>query len=258
MVDWPDMLATCHRTAEPHVLITVIETLGSTPREGGAKMVVSATAQAGSIGGGNLELEATRHAREMLAEGAHAPVIEKVHLGADLLQCCGGGLSLLYEPFFAAGFPVVLFGAGHVGQALITCLRGTRARIRWVDSRPGWLPETPPPGVICTPTDDPAEIDVPTGAYCLVMTHSHALDLAIIRALMGRDDLAYLGLIGSKSKWARFQNRLRKDGVDPALFSRVHCPIGMRDLPGKRPSEIAISVAADLLRRVAATPPQPA
>lgn len=249
--DWRAALARLDAAAVPHVLVTVLEAHGSTPREAGAKLVVAEHTQAGSIGGGQLEYEAAESARRLLAEGATAPRTEKLMLSADREQCCGGAVTLLFEPMAQAIGTLALFGAGHVGRALVRTLDGTGVRVLWIDERAEAL-TTPLPGR-ATPvrTADPAAYvaELPAGAESLVMTHSHDRDYEVLAALLARPDLPAPGLIGSKTKWARFRKQLLADGLPEPRIAAVTCPIGLPGIPGKRPQQIAIAAAADLLGR---------
>jgi xanthine dehydrogenase accessory factor len=248
--DWREALLLWERAGIPHVLVTVIEALGSTPREAGAKMVVRADAQSGSIGGGNLEFQAAETARRLLAEGVREPVTEKVLLGPDLAQCCGGGATLFYEPMGQPSVTLALFGAGHVGRALVRILDGTGVRVIWIDSRAEAFPADLPDQVSAvSATEPPSEVGLlPAGCHCLVMTHSHDLDYAIISALLRRGGFASIGLIGSETKWARFRRRLLEAGLAKESVDAVICPIGLPGVGGKRPAEIAIAAAARLLQ----------
>lgn len=254
--DWREALLVWERAGIPHVLVTVIETLGSTPREAGAKMVVRADAQSGTIGGGNLEFQAAAIARRMLAEGAREPVTEKVLLGPDLGQCCGGGATLFLEPMGQAAVTLALFGAGHVGQALVHVLEGTGVRIIWIDPRADAFPAVLPEGVSAiTATEPSSEVErLPGGSHVLVMTHSHDLDFAILSSILRRGGFASVGLIGSETKWARFRRRLLDAGLPKETVDAVICPIGIPGVGGKRPAEIAIAAAARLLQGNSGTP----
>jgi xanthine dehydrogenase accessory factor len=258
--DWRAALARLDAGAVPHVLVTVLAAHGSTPREAGAKMVVADDGQAGSIGGGQLEYEAAETARQLLAEGAKTPQSEKLMLGADREQCCGGAVTLLFEPMAHPVGTLALFGAGHVGRALVRTLDGTGVRVLWIDERPDALAPPLPGRATPVRTDAPvAQVaDLPAAAESLVMTHSHDRDYELMVALLRRDDLPAPGLIGSKTKWARFRKQLLDDGIPEARVAAVTCPIGLPGIPGKRPQEIAVAVAADLLRRfhAAQTPKQ--
>ncbi|MDR3437308.1 xanthine dehydrogenase accessory protein XdhC [Telmatospirillum sp.] len=249
MSDWLQSLTELEAAGIAHVLVTQVEALGSTPREMGAKMVVTADNLFGSIGGGSLEFQAAAVARGMLTEGRRQPKLEKSLLGPDMGQCCGGAVTLVFEPFHPAAFTLALFGAGHVAQALVHVLDGVPMRLLWIDERDGIFPADMPPFVRAIPAADPltAVAAVPAGTHVLVMTHSHERDFQLIRALIRRDDLASLGLIGSETKWARFRRRLADDGIAAERIASVRCPIGLPGLKGKRPTEIAIGVAAQLL-----------
>ena len=257
--DWREALLLWERAGIPHILVTVIEVLGSTPRESGAKMVVRADAQTGSIGGGNLEFQAAQMARRLLAEGARHPVTEKVLLGPDLGQCCGGGATLFFEPMGQGELTLALFGAGHVGRALVRALEGTGTRVIWIDPRAeAFPPELPELASAVTAADPVAEVALlPKGCHALIMTHSHDLDYAILEAVLRRGGFASVGLIGSDTKWARFRHRLRDAGLAEATIASVECPIGLPGVGGKRPAEIAIAAAARLLQAKAETTETP-
>lgn len=247
--DWRHALLEWAEAGDGHVLVTVIEALGSTPREAGAKMAVSLDAVVDSIGGGTLEMEAIATARRLIAEGVETPSIEKLMLGADRDQCCGGACTLLFEPFPPSGPEIAVFGAGHVAHALVRALDGTSLHVLCIDERLEFL-ETPFVGRVHTRlrTDPAAEVaSLAPGTIALVMTHSHDRDYEIVRALLARDDLGLVGLIGSKTKAARFRRRLLDAGVAPEKVAAMACPIGMTEIGGKRPAEIAISIAAWLL-----------
>ncbi len=156
---------------------------------------------------------------------------------------------VLVEPQLANDFHVAVFGAGHVGTATVAALAMLDASIRWIDSRPGLLPESTPANVqTLTSSVPPREVAaLPGNSFFLVMTHSHPLDYDICRAVLERDDFAYLGLIGSRSKRRRFEARFRKEGVGG--LERLTCPIGIEGISGKAPAEIAVAVAAQLLER---------
>lgn len=245
--DWLGALQRCRETGEPCALVTLVSCEGSTPREGGTKMLVSATGQTGSIGGGHLELKAVDIARAMLVEETDTPRLERFALGPALGQCCGGAVTLLVEPFRATPWHVWIFGAGHVGKALVHHLAGLPVQVALVDSRADQLPAPLPANAraIHEPQVEDAVADVPAGAMTLVMTHSHDLDLALVERLLRRGDLAYVGLIGSASKRARFDARLTAKGI---LSNTLVCPIGDSSIGNKHPHAIAITVVDQLIR----------
>ena len=237
-----------------HCLIEVLETRGSAPREAGTRMWVNATGARGTIGGGNLEYTALKIAREMLLSG-EALRERRFALGDSLGQCCGGAVTLRFtlsneaqadEPLF----DVVLFGAGHVGKEVARILERLPCRLTWVDPRPEVFPASVNAKVVIE--EEPAWMvdEAPAGAYYLVMTHSHALDLEIVERALKRNDFAFLGLIGSETKAAKFRLRLRQKNI-PA--ERLVCPIGLVKA-GKHPAEVAVSAVAQLLERRAQVP----
>jgi xanthine dehydrogenase accessory factor len=255
------------------VEVVVLEAKGSAPREAGARMRVSAKGIEGTIGGGNLEWSALKVAREMLLSGEARR--ERVFaLGDSLGQCCGGTVKLDFTlvPATAASqdraggqaaeFEVVLFGAGHVGKELARILERLPCRLTWVDPRPDAFPPAVGASVRALIEDEPAFAvdDAPAGAFFVVMTYSHALDLELVERVLGRGDFAYLGLIGSETKAAKFRARLRARGVPEERLARLVSPIGaVRG--GKHPAAVAVSVAAQLLevaaRRAAAASRDP-
>ncbi len=249
---------------EPAALVTLIEAKGSTPREAGACMLVTARSLHGTIGGGRMEWDALQAARSMLAAGGAAEVME-LPLGPELGQCCGGFVRVQIAPADAerlaeliaqeaaerAKLPLVmLFGAGHVGRALAPALAPLPFRVRWLDSRPGQFEEVAAEGVEIVLTEQPlgAIAAAPPGAFYVVMSHSHALDFEICAAVLQRGDFAYLGLIGSRSKRMSFLKGFRELGVPEAAIARLVCPIG-GTLKDKRPPVIAALVAAELITR---------
>lgn len=258
--DWLSALAAARAAGEACVLVTVAEAQGSTPRAAGTKMVVFAERFAGTVGGGTLEFKALEIARRLLAEGRAMAELREFPLGPAIGQCCGGHASLLFEPMLPEANTLLLFGAGHVGRALVSVLADLPFRVRWIDERAGEFPAELPANVRAEVTDTPAAAvaRAPAGAFYLVATHSHALDFRVTEAVLARGDFAYAGLIGSRTKRARFEKGFRKLGVES---SRLVCPIGIEGIAGKHPKTIAVAVAAQLLQvaeSLAETPAGPA
>ena len=156
----------------------------------------------------------------------------------------------LLEPVLQSDFHVAIFGAGHVGAATIDVLSRLDCNIRWIDSRRSIFPAQLPDNVTAISTGNPAqEISaMPSGAIYLVMTHSHSLDYEICDQVLRRVDFAYCGLIGSASKRRRFERDMRKQGLSDSLLERLTCPIGVSGIASKKPADIAVAVAAELLR----------
>lgn len=248
--------------ARAAVVVEVLSSRGSVPREAGTRMLVAADDVIGTIGGGHLELMAIDQARQLLVSGAMGPVTEDIALGPTLGQCCGGALTLRYTalshddpahwPLPAPRFFLQLYGAGHVGRAIVQLLSGIDCRVQWIDEREDQFPAGPLPPHIEKLCVEPVEGEVrlaPPGACYLVLTHSHDLDLAITEAILRRADFGFCGLIGSKTKWARFRHRHEARGIEPALVDRITCPIGLPGIDGKEPEVIAVAVVAQLLQR---------
>jgi xanthine dehydrogenase accessory factor len=250
----------------PHVvLVTVHATEGSVPREVGAWMAVGAHEVAGTIGGGHLEFEAIAEARRRLAGGVGESRL-RFTLGPSLGQCCGGVVHLQFEAagsqqlaarrraLEASHAPLALFGGGHVGRALVRVLAPLPFAVTWIDSRDEIFPPDTPANVRCEHSDpvQAAVADLAPGSRVLVMSFSHAEDLDVIaaclRRLRERGDLPYVGLIGSKTKWATFRHRLEQRGFREEDLARVTCPIGVPGIRGKEPEVIAVAVAAQLLQ----------
>ncbi|MBQ0941809.1 xanthine dehydrogenase accessory protein XdhC [Ideonella sp. 4Y16] len=244
----------------PAVVVVVGETRGSVPRERGTRMLVALDEVAGTIGGGHLEWQAIAQARERLTAGAPPAWDWPVALGPSLGQCCGGALTLHFRPLDAAAladwprdtprFHLQLYGAGHVGRAIITLLAQIPCRVQWIDERESEFPPAPLPPHIQRVCVEPVEAEValaPPGSAYLVLTHSHDLDLALTQAILRRDDVGWFGLIGSATKRARFEHRLAERGIPAERIAAMHCPIGWPGISGKEPGVIAVAVVAQLL-----------
>ncbi|RRV15163.1 xanthine dehydrogenase accessory protein XdhC [Pseudomonas saudiphocaensis] len=246
---WINALAELQQQGEPCVLVTIIEERGSTPRNAGSKMVVSRERLYDTIGGGHLEYKAQAIAREMLENRVRDTRLERFSLGASLGQCCGGATVLLFEPMGQPQAHIAVFGAGHVGRALVPLLASLPCKVRWIDSRDNEFPEQIPAGVEKVVNDEVVdEVDnMPAGSYFIVMTHNHQLDLELTAAILSRGDFTYYGLIGSQSKRAKFEHRLRDRGFQPETVQRMRCPMGIAEVKGKLPVEIAVSIAGEVI-----------
>ncbi|CAI1089609.1 xanthine dehydrogenase accessory protein XdhC [Serratia proteamaculans] len=249
MDEWIEVLADLRRRGEPCVLVTLVDELGSTPRNRGTKMLVTAERAVNTIGGGHLEFQALSIAREMLEQAATTLRLERFPLAARLGQCCGGTTNVLFEPLIPPRPQIALFGAGHVGRALVHILATLPCRIRWVDGRAAEFPAVIPAGVQQDVCEEPLEIvdAMPPGSYFIVMTHDHALDLALAERILRRGDAGYFGLIGSLTKRKRFDYKLGQRGISEAAIAGMRCPLGLPDVKGKLPAEIAVAVAGEII-----------
>jgi xanthine dehydrogenase accessory factor len=179
--------------------------------------------------------------------GSGAPVFARER-GVHVMQE-QDGRRWLVDSVAAPREHLVLFGAGHVGLAIVRALAHLPCNVTWVDEREDMFPSQLPSNVTVEATDMPeALVDAaPPGAAYLVMTHSHALDQRLSEAIMARAEVGWFGLIGSKTKRRQFEHRLRERGVDPARIDAMVCPIGLPGITNKAPAVIAASVAAQLL-----------
>ncbi|NMM86431.1 xanthine dehydrogenase accessory protein XdhC [Rhodococcus sp. SRB_17] len=248
-------------------VVEVLDARGSVPRGAGTRMLVGASDLAGTIGGGHLELQAIAQARALLAGQGRPPLSVHYPLGPALGQCCGGAVTLGFAPLDAAAlvawplvpprFRLQLYGAGHVGRAIVRALAPLHCVVDWIDEREDEFPASfdglggPWPAHIRRLCVDEVEAEVataPPGAYYLVLTHQHDLDLRISEAILRRGDFGFFGLIGSKTKRNRFVHRFEQRGIDLAAIARMACPIGIDGISGKEPEVIAVAVAAQLVR----------
>ena len=194
------------------------------------KSLIHSTVQQPSTGLPDTVLKA---ATDLIDKGGTAQIVENAFL----------------EVITAPDLNIAVFGAGHVGSALVATISGLDAQIRWVDSRPGIFETTPPKVQIIETEDLLGEVAaMPPFGYYLVMTHSHSLDFVLCQAILMRGDASYCGLIGSLSKRRQFEKRLLASGISQALVGQLICPIGIDGIGGKTPKEIAIAVAAEILQ----------
>jgi xanthine dehydrogenase accessory factor len=314
--DWPTSVIRSLQTNTAVVRVIIASVRGSSPREAGTSMLVERERIFGTIGGGQLEWSAMTSACALLKQSSRTAEVQKLTLGPQLSQCCGGAVELWLERYSAADIPLLsaaaeaatrgpallvtslaggsvtrhivrshdfirsgrrvelvqednitqlrerldeaqpqvwLYGAGHVGQALARVLATLPLQLTWIDSRPELLPGDIAESVHTLLTEDPVStvMTAPMAARFLVMTHSHALDYALCKAVLEHHDRSWIGVIGSMSKSARFRSRLLRDGLSRERVDRLTCPIGIDGIDSKLPSAIAVSVAAQLLQALA-------
>ncbi len=244
------------------VIVEIREALGSTPRETGAFMLVSPTDAHGTIGGGQMEHVAIDNARALLA-GVSDIFEMDIPLGPEIGQCCGGRVILTFrigddearaalnaklEARLDAQPEVWLFGAGHVGRALADVLLLLPLKTYAVETRKTELDQMSA-GALHRLVAMPEAIvkDIAPGSAVVILTHDHALDFLIAKEALSRDDLAYVGMIGSKTKRATFASWARKEGLSDEAIKRLVLPIGGKDVDDKRPAVIAAMTSAEIL-----------
>ncbi|MGQ4877048.1 xanthine dehydrogenase accessory protein XdhC [Billgrantia sp. LNSP4103-1] len=257
---WHEALHRLQSEGLPHALATVVTSAGSTPREPGARMVITEDAVHDTLGGGTFEFQVIDAARERIARGETGMRLEAFSLGGRSGQCCGGFVNVLLEVFPGSAATLAIFGAGHVGNELVRLAAPLPWRVLWHDSRddvfPDWAGSQP--RLACRHAPDPqaAVTALPAGSHALVLTHDHAEDRQLVDALLQRGDMASIGLIGSKSKWASFRSRLTDAGHDDTALATVRCPIGTASGGtggDKTPYAIALATMAELLPLVGST-----
>lgn len=261
----------CLRDREPFVAVDVRELVGSAPRKQGTVMLVSKAGFSGSIGGGHLEHKAIERCRQLLkhadADQVCAPAeFQTYNLGPSLGQCCGGRVVLAFTRITTLNgsetrtkilamepkrFHLNLFGAGHVGRALVQSLALLPCSVRWIDERAdefeqfGPISDAPNIEICCVDSPEAEVSAAKQGDFYLVTTHSHDLDLLLIAAILRRGDAGYVGLIGSATKRASFESRLQARGL---ATEHLVCPVGLAGIDGKEPEVIALAVAAQLMQ----------
>lgn len=248
------------------VVAEVTAVRGSTPREAGAFMLISRTASIGTIGGGALEHLVVDRARQVLRSGESASTLD-IPLGPEIGQCCGGRVDVAMrrvtpataarlvaraEAEAAARPHVYLFGAGHVGHALAKSLALLPLQVHVVDTRPDTLADLPANvEAIASPMPEAVVRAAPEGSAFVILTHDHALDFMIGLEALRRVDSPYVGMVGSKTKRAKFASWFKGEGGDPAGLARLVLPIGGTAYPGglgdKRPEVIAALAAAEIM-----------
>ena len=248
-MQWINAVQTCTNAGHGYVVITVLGTRGSAPRNSGTKMVVSLEQSFCTIGGGNLEFQAVKIAKTLLSQNKLQQTVEYFPLGAKTGQCCGGSVVLLFEAFPDVNCNISLFGAGHVGRALVKILEDLPYHVTWIDNRQSEFPEKVKTNIRKVFSDDVEAFisSRPSGELYIIMTHQHALDFEILEAILKRNDAKYVGLIGSQTKWRQFKSRFQHKGYEAEFYKSVNCPVGFEALSGKRPMEVAVSIAAQIM-----------
>ena len=236
---------------ETFVLVTLVEALGSTPQDAAAKMLVTAKGlHRGTVGGGKVEAAALKLAAEVLARGEAKPKFVSWTLKGDVGMTCGGSVKFYFEPHFGAGpWDIVVFGAGHVAQALIPVLVPLACKVTCLDSRPEWLDRLPKaPNLKSILSDSPADMvpSLPDDAFLVVMTMGHATDRPILKRALTERNFPFIGVIGSDAKAEILRKELLAEGVTADQALRFKCPIGL-DFGTNHPHEIALSIAGQLI-----------
>ena len=236
----------------PLVTVTVVDTSGSVPQNRGAKMIVTAAGRAyGTVGGGKVETKAIAEAQQMLREKtAETSRFVQWNLNKDVGMTCGGVIRLYFEAHNAGRWNVVVFGAGHVAQALVSLLVNLDCHVTCIDPRPEWterLPRSPKLTTIVTDNMPGVVSKLPDDAFVVLMTMGHTTDKPILIEILRTREFPYVGAIGSHSKAIVMRRDLEAAGISAEKRACFHCPIGL-SIGTRHPYEIAISVVAQMIQ----------
>lgn len=255
-------LTTFLATNPDAIVCTLTSVRGSSPREQGTFMLVGAHDLFGTIGGGALEYMVIEHARRLIANGQAEEAMD-VPLGPEIGQCCGGrvAVGLRYADAAsraqlvqrvaeedAARPHVYVFGAGHVGRALAKMLALLPVKVQVIDTRREEL-DLLPADITARAVAMPEAVvrSAPQGSSYVILTHDHALDFLIAQEALSRADAPYVGMVGSRTKRARFASWFKGEGGDERALERLVLPIGQQGLGDKRPEVIAALAAAEIM-----------
>ncbi|MGI9518427.1 MAG: xanthine dehydrogenase accessory protein XdhC [Pirellulaceae bacterium] len=239
-------------TGTPFVVVTMVEATGSTPQDAGTKMLVDDSGRVhGTVGGGKVEHRAIEFAREMLGDESRHREIVDWNLQRDIGMTCGGLVKLFFEVYNRDDWHIVIFGAGHVAQALVEVLLKLDCRITCVDARAEWidqLTEHVRLNKVCVDDMAAEASKLVASDFVICMTMGHSTDRPVLSTIFRNQiNPAYLGVIGSKTKRGALLRDLKADGIDPQIAEGFLCPVGL-PIGSNQPAEIAISIAAQLLQ----------
>lgn len=249
-----EQLSSLQREGTAVVLVVLVDALGSTPQDSGAKMLVTpAGLLTGTVGGGKVEAKALEVACAMLAEGASVSRFATWSLRKDVGMTCGGTVRLYFEPHPAGGpgsaWPIWIFGAGHVVQALVPVLAPLDCALTVVDPRREWLDRLPRArNCRYLQAEEPASLvpEMPAHAFLLCLTKGHASDRPVLQRALTEGNFPFVGVIGSAAKAKILRRELIAAGVSAKRAHQFHCPVGL-PFGSNHPHEIALSIAAQLV-----------
>ncbi|MBL4825768.1 MAG: xanthine dehydrogenase accessory protein XdhC [SAR324 cluster bacterium] len=234
------------------VSVTLVEAKGSTPRAQGGRMLVTDSGLfSGTVRGGLVEAKALEFALDFLAESTLTEQTKFVdwNLNRDAGMSCGGSVKLFFERFHTNNWEIVIYGAGHVAQALIPMLLTLESQLTCLDTRQEWLdklPESSKLKKLCVKSLPESVENTSKKAFVLIMTQGHRSDFYIAQKFLERKEQPFLGVIGSRAKAATLRRELKKEGLKKEVTESLICPLGF-SLGGNHPQEIAISISAQLL-----------
>jgi len=234
------------------VCVTLVDIKGSTPRaQGGRMLVTDSGLYSGTVGGGLVEAKALEFSQELLQQNEFSGQTKFVqwNLNRDIGMSCGGSVKLYFERFNTNPWEIMIFGAGHVAQALIPLLLTLDCQLTCYDTRREWLdklPESQKLNKLCVENIEDNVEQTSEKAFVLIMTHGHRSDFYVVQKFLEQRNQPFLGVIGSRSKAATLKKELKKEGLKQKQIEKIFCPIGF-SLGGNHPQEIAVSITAQLL-----------
>ncbi len=249
-----EQIAAFEHDGDAFVLVILVEAVGSTPQESGARMLVTpAGLHTGTVGGGKVEAKAISVAQEMLAHGGATSRFVNWTLKGDVGMTCGGSVKLYFESHVAGGagaaWPIWIYGAGHVVQALVPVLAPLDCQLTVVDPRREWLDRLPRArNARYVQADEPADLlpTMPDHAFLLCLTKGHATDRPVLQRALAERNFSFVGVIGSASKAEVLRREMIAAGLPAGRAQQFHCPVGL-PFGNNDPREIALSIAAQLL-----------
>jgi xanthine dehydrogenase accessory factor len=231
-------------------IISLIDLRGSAPQDLGAKAVVTKSGLVfGTVGGGKVEAAAIVKAQEILNhQTLNPPLIIKWNLQTDIGMTCGGEVTFLFEHFIPLSWPIVIFGAGHIAQALTRTLSNLQCQITCIDSRSEWTEKLMNVKAITHPHPEQLVREFNKNTFFISMTKGHAFDVPVLKEIATHfPDCPYVGVIGSEIKGKRIKQELKELGISESFLRKLRVPIGL-PLGSNDPFEIAISITAELLQ----------
>ena len=235
-----------------YAVVTIVKIDAHVPQEVGAKMIVTLDGlHAGTIGGGKIEAKGISLAVEQISIGSSSALMHRIDLNQDLGMVCGGVATLFIEYSNLASWTIAVYGAGHVGQALVNLLKTFSCQLVCVDTREEWLkklPEHPRLKKILSSDMALIPMTLPKDTYHVIATQGHVFDLVVLREVLKMGTASYIGVIGSTVKARTIRATLMKEGFTEADTKLFYCPMGL-PIGNNTPAEIAVSIAAQILEK---------
>lgn len=236
---------------ESFATITLLEIRGSAPQVVGAKIIVTRDGlRGGTIGGGKIEATAIDYAKSIIENDTKTTDLVKWNLQTDIGMTCGGEVRLFFEIHRKTTWPIAVFGAGHLAQALIPLLTGLNCRISCFDPRSDWLAKLDcHPKLKKVTVENPEKLvkDLPANTFFVLMSKGHATDVPVLKEILQKRNVNYVGVVGSAQKATALKKDLKDAGWSGEKMDSFFCPIGL-PIGNNTPAEIAISIAAQLIK----------